>query len=122
MILLITHSLLGDFNAGKSNKNGQILSDFCVKNNMILSGKKFLPDNSFTYISDAHFTCTWIDHCICSSSAHNSINSNKILYDHFLSDHHPLTVCFNCDSLPKFHQYQFYDSNPSAHWKTASAC
>ena len=85
-----------------------------------MSDKEFLPDNSFTYISDAHSTCTWIDHCICSSSAHNSINSIKILYDHLLSDHHPLTVCFNGDSLPKFHQFQFYDSNPSAHRKTAS--
>ena len=27
--------LLGDFNAGKSNKNGQILSDFCFESNLI---------------------------------------------------------------------------------------
>ena len=61
---------LGDFNAGKGNKNGQLFSDFGVENNLILSDKEFLPDNSFTYISDAHSTCTRIDHCICSSSAH----------------------------------------------------
>ena len=54
------------------------------------------------------------------TTLHSSINSIKILYDHLLSDHHPLTVCFNCHSLPKFHQFQFHDSNPCAHWKTAS--
>ena len=56
--------LLGDFTAGKSNKNGLIFSDFCDENNLILSDKEFLPENSFTYISDAHSACTSIDHCI----------------------------------------------------------
>ena len=50
--------LIGDFNASDSNKNGQILRDFCLDNDMILSDKELLPNDSFTYVSDAHHSCT----------------------------------------------------------------
>ena len=112
--------LIGDFNASDSNRNGLILRDFCLDNDMILSDKELLPNDSFTYVSDAHYSCSWIDHCMCTVATHNTITSIKILYDYFLSDHHPMSVWFNCNSLPKFNSFHSNVAKPAVHWKSAT--
>ena len=56
---------------------------------MILSDKEPLPNDSFTYVSDSHQSCSWIDHCMCTLATHNTI---KILYNYFLYDHRPMSV------------------------------
>ena len=51
----------GDFNAGTTNTFGGLLEDFCMENDFIISDYALLPQDTFTYISDAHNTTYWID-------------------------------------------------------------
>ena len=55
-----------------------------------------LPKKSFTYVRDAHTTCSWIDHCVSSCAVHTSITKIEVLHDFITSDHHPLSITFNC--------------------------
>jgi len=41
-----------------------------------ISDKINLPADSFTYVSDTHGTCSWLDHVVSSKSAHDSIDPN----------------------------------------------
>ena len=43
-----------DFNAGTTNTFGGLLEDFCMENGFIISDYALLPQDTFTYISDAH--------------------------------------------------------------------
>jgi len=51
-----------DFNAGTTNTFGGLLEDFCMENDFTISDYALLPHDTFTYISDAHNTTSWIDH------------------------------------------------------------
>lgn len=93
--------MLGDFNAGTTNMFGQLLSSFCKDNDFTVSDQILLPADSFTYISDAHGSTSWIDHCISSNSAHQAIAHIKVLHDFIISDHRPLAITFACSTLPQ---------------------
>jgi len=53
-----------DFNDGATNTFGGLLEDFCIENGFIISDYALLPQDTFTYISDAHNTTYWIDHFV----------------------------------------------------------
>ena len=59
----------GDFNAGTTNTFGGLLEDFCMENDFIISDYALLPQDTFTYISDARNTTSWIDHFLILFSA-----------------------------------------------------
>jgi len=40
---------------------------------MTLSDDIMLPADSFTYVSDSHRSCSWLDQYVSSTSAHDSI-------------------------------------------------
>ena len=54
----------GEFNDGTKNTFGVFLEDFCMENDFIISDYALLPQDTFTYISDAHNTTSWIDHFV----------------------------------------------------------
>ena len=72
-----------------------------MENDLILSDKLLLRDNTVTYISNINGSCTWIDHCVASDSAHRFITYRKVLQDFIISDHRPLflQVGVNCQVL-----------------------
>ena len=51
---------------------------------------RLLPIETFTYVSDAHHTTSWIDHVIMSSSLHDYCSAMSVLYGHVTSDHRPI--------------------------------
>ena len=55
---------------------------------MTLADAASLPDDSFTYLSPAHNTTSWLDHVIASDP--NSISNFSILYDKAIYDHFPV--------------------------------
>ena len=57
---------------------------------------------------------------MCTVATHNTTKCVKILYDYFLSDHHPMSVLFNCNSLPKFNSFHSNVAKPTVHWKYAT--
>jgi len=53
-----------DFNACPNNNFGELLSQFCLEHELKIPDKIILPVDSFTYISDTHGTCSWLDHVL----------------------------------------------------------
>ena len=91
--------ILGDFNADIQSTSvfGAELIDFCDNNSLCFIDKdKLLPD-SFTFVSQAHGTTSWLDHCITTASG-KSITSNISIIDNIVcSDHFPLCIEIVCD-------------------------
>ena len=93
----------GNFNADLSDSNSLFakhLVNFCNDNKLILSSKVFLPDNSFTYVSEAWHTASWLDHCLCTADAHASLENMEICYGLATSDHIPIAMLLNVDTVP----------------------
>lgn len=66
--------VLGDLNADISDTNslfGQHLTQFCNDSKVMLSTKELLPVDSYTHVSEAWHTTSWLDHCISTADAHD---------------------------------------------------
>ena len=96
--------IMGDFNAdivkrrnsGLPHRFGELLSQFCIEQNLIVSDVTMLPGcDSYTYISEAHQSTSWLDHLICTESAHALVDSVHIDYGMVSSDHLPLCTKVN---------------------------
>ena len=77
------------------------LVNFCEENNLILSSQILLPAESYTYISEAWHTTSWLDHCISTADAHAILESIEIVYEASMSDHIPVVLVLDVDSLPE---------------------
>jgi hypothetical protein len=59
-----------------------------------------LCDNStFTFYSEAHQVVSWLDHIVCTATAHNLIDKVWVDYSKVCSDHHPLLASINLSDL-----------------------
>ena len=62
--------IIGDWNAGFNGNSvfGTELSSFCLEHGYVLSDIDHLgaDSGSFTFVSEAHGTTSWIDHCLCT--------------------------------------------------------
>ena len=76
-----------DFNAGTTNTFGGLLEDFCMENDFIISDYAIVPQDTFTYISDAHNTTSWIDRFVSSFSVHQAMLNMDVLTECIISDH-----------------------------------
>ena len=79
--------LLGDFNASDSNLFGPLLNQFRDDIEYKFTDKEFLPQDTFTYFSEAHGSTSWIDHCLTSQTVHQAVESMQDLHDYISSDH-----------------------------------
>jgi len=68
---------------------------------MKLPDEIILPADSFTYVSDIHGSCGWLDHYVSSKSAHNSIQNIEFLHQFILSDHRPVAATIKTTALPQ---------------------
>ena len=75
---------------------GPLFNSFCLDFNLTMSDEAMLTKKSFTYVSDAHNTCSWIDHFVPSCAAHISVTKIEVLHNFNTSDYHPLSITFNC--------------------------
>ena len=55
------------------------MEDFCMENDFIMSDYAILPQDTFTYISDAHNATYWIDHFVSSFSVHQAMLNMDVL-------------------------------------------
>ena len=82
--------LIGVYNADPNKgRFWPELSDF-VDSNFFKVNDLHLPLGSFTYLSPAHNTTSWLDHVISSRNVH--IYDVEILYDQSLYDHFPVAM------------------------------
>ena len=114
--------ILGDFNADIQSTSmfGAELIDFCNNNNLCFIDKEKLPPDSFTFVSQAHGTTSWIDHCITTTSGQSITSNVSIIDDIVCSDHFPLCIEIVCD-VNKLH-YATPEITPkiTVKWHTAN--
>lgn len=89
--------ILGDFNAHPDASFGRELLSFCQEQKLVCADIDILGVDSgtYTYISDAHGSKRWLDHCVTTKSARNTIRAANVMYDVYTSDHYPLRI--SCD-------------------------
>ena len=116
--------IVGDWNADLASNN-HIFTDymtmFCSETGLTISSLAKLPSDSFTYVSEAWMSTSWLDHCVCSQDAHNSINSIEIMYDLGIGDHIPFSIDIAFSAIPAFVD----DVNcvqPKLDWSRISQC
>ena len=90
--------VLSDFNANIQSDSvfGSELVEICNLNKLDFVDRIILPSSSFTFISQAHGTTSWLDHCI-TTAAGRSLISNAFITDNVIcSDHFPLSINIEC--------------------------
>ncbi len=95
--------VMGDFNADPRSSFGRELVTFAEDQGYVLSDMIYFKDNPsvFTYVSDAHGTTSWLDHCMCTKNANDLITSLEISDKYICSDHMALVMCCDWHSAPK---------------------
>lgn len=86
--------ILGDFNAHPTGRFFAELIDFCQEFDWNCVDTELLGLNSdtYTFISDAHGTRRWLDHCVVTKAARDSVVNVRVIYDVLWSDHYPLVI------------------------------
>ena len=93
--------IVGDFNANISRGLfGDHLVRFVKETGLSFSSKLFLPSDTFTFLSEAWDTTSWLDHCISSADGHSIINDIHIDYDGAISDHFPVYIDMSLEKVP----------------------
>ncbi|CAH2104856.1 unnamed protein product [Euphydryas editha] len=89
--------VMGDFNADPGKLFYNELMNICNEQQWSCLDVDMLglDSNTFTFISDVHGTTSWLDHCIATYSAKQSVIGVDIKYDTRWSDHYPLVI--ECD-------------------------
>lgn len=90
--------MLGDFNASPTELFGREILKFCTDQNWRCADFELLGSMSgtYTFISDVHGTTSWLDHCLVTESAWQSVVSVRVLDQQVVwSDHFPLEVKCN---------------------------
>ena len=109
--------IVGDFNACFKRKTlfGKELITLCDENHLIISDSVLLPRDSFTFLSDAHHSTSWIDHCVSSPLAHQRICDMDIRYEFQSSDHYPLMFTIHVPVLtPADSTHSFGAAQPTS--------
>ena len=82
--------LIGDFNADPSKGNfWPRLNDFILYNNLVVNDL-MLPIDTFTYLSPAHNSTSWLDHIISSDNC--QLSNISIIYDKAILDYFPIAA------------------------------
>ena len=95
--------VLGDYNADLTDKKSLFakhMNTFANDANLVISSKQLLPDSSFTYVSEAWNTTSWLDHVVSTMDAHATIECMEICYGLATSDHIPITMVLNVNNVP----------------------
>ena len=74
-----------------------------MENGFIISDYALVPQDTFTYINDAHNTTSWIGHFGSSFSVHQAMFNMGVLTECIISDHRVVAVSIQCSHLPEFY-------------------
>ena len=87
--------IIGDFNADLHSPFHREWLAYADENNFHFSDIKRLQCSTFSHINHGSLSKSWIDHCLASETADQSVTDIFVLYDDFLSDPLPLMVEVN---------------------------
>ena len=94
---------------------------FVWKNDFIISDYALLPQDTFTYISDAHNTTSWIDHFVSTFSVHQAMLNVDVVTECMISDHRAVAVSIQCSHLPEFHDEVMEPQTSRIDWLKVTA-
>jgi exonuclease III len=83
--------IMGDYNAHPTSIFGLELRTFCNNNNYICLDMQNLPPDSYTFVSDAHNTTKWLDHCMITENLKDKVTKLQIHYDISWTDHRAMS-------------------------------
>jgi hypothetical protein len=86
--------VFGDFNANSSGESEFYteLETLCNRYGLSIHDTEVLPNGSYTYISSAHGTTSWLDHIVTTQNGKANILNTSILYGLTTYDHLPMLV------------------------------
>ena len=92
--------ILGDFNAAVGTLFESELLELCKIYKLVISDYNVYGRESgqYTYVSDSHFSTSWLDHLICNHDMNLKLSSVKILDKLPCSDHLPLSAELSINS------------------------
>ncbi|KAJ2937575.1 hypothetical protein O0L34_g12973 [Tuta absoluta] len=93
--------VLGDYNADPTSIFGRELSSFCSEYGYEYLDRNLLPNDAYTFVSDAHGTVSWLDHCLVTSTIAKCIKNINIDYSVAWTDHRPLSITLSISGLSK---------------------
>ena len=113
--------VMGDFNSDftRGDLFGDEFMQICNEHTLSIADKELLPDSTFTCISNAHGTTSWLDHCVTSVTGLDNIESVMVIDEYICSDHLPLRVVIRCDLATNYHCVSGRNKNDFIDWKTA---
>ena len=116
--------IVGDFNAdiSKSSVFGSILHDFCNDFSFSIVDKDYLPAETYTYVSPAWGTTSWLDHVICTADARGCVTDMTVLYECICSDHHPLLFSIDFEIVPAYGTESTSENKRAIHWDNLRPC
>lgn len=101
-------------------RTGQSGGDKAKDNNYILSSKVLLPTDSFSYISEAWRTTSWLDHCFSVADGHAALEDMSIEYGSATADHLPFAFTINVKDLPATVKNSSTSHPDKLYWSTLS--
>lgn len=98
--------IIGDFNAHPNELFYNELLGYCHENDLtcVDTEKLGVMSGAFTFLSEAHGSTRWLDHCVVTKSALCSVVNVNIKYDVLCSDHFPLFIECNVESIRPKHK------------------
>ena len=91
-----------DFNANvlsDTHRFGTELINYCDSERLVISDKELAPTNTFTFLSEAHSTVSWIDHIVSTVNMHGIISQVWVDNAYISSDHFPMFMRLNIKKI-----------------------
>ena len=96
--------ILGDWNANLKNPDNSLFAKhmlcFCDDLNLIISSRRMLPEDSYTYVSASWGTESWLDHVVSTEAVDKAISDINIRYDMSDEDHIPVALTLAVEEMP----------------------
>ena len=93
--------VVGDYNANLARPShfGQELLQLCSAQGLVVCDKDLSVGDEYTYVSESPGTTSWLDDCICTSSAFNNVTGFKVFHDTVCSDQIPMLFTVKCSYI-----------------------
>ncbi|VVC92598.1 unnamed protein product [Leptidea sinapis] len=108
--------VLGDFNAHPGTRFGGELQSFCSDHSLLCVDIELLPTNTHTYISEAHGSRRWLDHCVATSAARDTVKTVHVEYGVYWSDHLILVITWVMSAIISKVNLTAFDSLQGIKW------
>ena len=95
---------IGDFNANvlsDTHRFGTELINYCDSERLVISDKELAPTNTFTFLSAAHSTVSWIDHFV------STVNMHGIICQVWINN-----TYISSDPFPYVHEVEYQEYKP----------